>query len=124
MRKRGSIYQKTLKAYCLMETIVSSVIFMIVFLIGMHVLTQLAGYGRADTNSIVMEVELQKQRKRIAGSVLFPTKQNHTYNWGKVIVDIAHYRGTVFVVELKAIDKEKRKTIACRFLQANSLKSL
>lgn len=124
MKKQKAIYITVLQAYCLVETIVSSVIFMIVFLLGMYALTQLVGYSMVDVNSVVVELELQKQRKRIAKNVLSPAKQNYAYTWGEIIVNIAHYRGDVFVVDLEAIDKEKRKITTFRFLQANSLKSL
>lgn len=116
------ILKKTLQAYSLLETITSSVIFMIVFLIGMHTLTLLAKSDAVSTNSLVVEIELQKLRKQIAQSTLNPLNQSYDYNWGKIKVSAAHYRGAVFVVNLTAINQENRELATLRFLHANSSK--
>ena len=113
-----AIYQKSLQAFSLIETIVASVIFMIVFLIAMHTLTSLIKYDIADTSYLLMENELQKLRKSIVLNEHFPSKQVYTYEWGDANIHITPYKDNVYQIELTAVSKEKNKTISYRFLQA------
>lgn len=114
-----ALSKKSLQAFSIMETIVSSVIFMIVFLIGMHTLTNLVKYDIADTSYLVMENELQKMRKSIVLYESFPTEQDFIYDWGDINMRITLYKDNVYQVELTAVSKEKNKTINYRFLQAS-----
>ena len=124
MMKQKNIFQTKLSGYCMMEAVVSSVIFMTVFLIGMSVLTRLAGHGTVDARRMVIELELQKQRKKIVADELVPTRQQLAYAWGEIRMNVAPYRGKVFVIELEATDKEQRRLLFYRFLQANTVASL
>lgn len=113
-----AICKNNLQAFSLIETIVASVIFMIVFLIGMYTLTSLVKYDIADTSYLIMENELQKLRQRIVIDESFPTEQEYVYEWGNVIIDIIPYRNNVYKIELTAVSKEKSKIINYRYLQA------
>lgn len=106
-----------LQAFSLMETIVASVIFMIIFLIGMYTLTSLVKYDITDTSYLTMENELQKLRKSLVLEESFPTEQEYVYEWGDINIHIAPYRDNVYLVELTAVSKKMHKTIYYRFLQ-------
>ena len=112
------LHKKYLQAFSLIETIVASVIFMIVFLLSMQTLTSLVKYDIADTSYLIMENELQKTRKNLVLHESFPTKQDFIYDWGEVKIDITPYMDNVYQVELTAVSKLKNKTINYRFLQA------
>lgn len=114
----NAICKNKLQAFSLVETIVASVIFMIIFLIGMYTLTSLVKYDIADTSYLIMENEIQKLRKNIVLNESFPTEQDYVYMWGNVSIHITPYRNNVYQVELTAVSKEKKKTINYRFLQA------
>lgn len=113
-----AIYKKSLQAFSLIETIIASVFFMIVFLISMHTLTSLIKYDIADTGYLIMENELQKLRKGVILNESFPTEQYYTYEWGNVNIHITPYKRNVYQIKLTAVSKEKNKTISYRFLQA------
>lgn len=122
MKKIFTIYAKSLPAYSLIETIVASVIFMIVFLIGMYTLTGLTKHDLTDADYLAMEVGLQKLRKEITLAAPFPAEQNYVYEWGEISVYIECYKDEVYRIELTAVSKKKHKTISYRFLQATPLK--
>lgn len=113
-----ALYNKSLQAFSLIETIVASAIFMIVFLIGMHTLTSLVKYDITDTSYLVMENELQKLRKGIVLNESFSAEQDYTYEWGDVNIHITPYKDNVYQIVLTAVSKEKNKTVRYRFLQA------
>ncbi len=112
------VYRIKLQAFSLIETIVASVIFMIIFLISMHTLTSLAKYDITDTSYLNMENELQKLRKGLVLGESFPTEQEYVYEWGNINIHITPYRNNVYLVELTAVSKKMHKTIYYRFLQA------
>lgn len=123
MKNIAALYTKSLQAYSLVETIVSSVIFMIIFLIGMYTLTNLTRYDIADASYLVMEMELQKLRQEIILSNPFPTEQDYIYKWGEIHVCIIQYKNEVYQVEVTAVSQKGHKTIRYRFLQAAPLKT-
>lgn len=112
------ICKKGLSAFSLIETIVASVIFMIIFIIAMHTLTNIVKYDITDTSYLIMENELQKLRKSIVLDNSFPVEQEYVYEWGDIKIHITPYRNNVYQVELTAVSKKKNKTINYRFLQA------
>lgn len=118
MKHIFAICKKSLQAFSIIETIVASVIFMIIFLIGMYTLTGLVKYNLMDTSYLVMEYELQKLRKNIILNNSFPTKQRYTYEWGEASIYITPYRDNVYLINLIAVSKEKNRTISYRLLQA------
>lgn len=118
MKIQSSIFAKTLTASTLMETIVASIIFMIVFLMGMHTLTRLMDHGVSDTDYLLMESELQKLRKSITFDGVFPFEQSYTHEWGNTNIYITPYRDKVYQIKVTAINKKKRKSISYRFLQS------
>ena len=118
MKYRFAIYNKPLQAFSLIETIVASVIFMIVFLIGMHTLSSLVKYDITDTNYLVMENEIQKLRKGIVLNESFPFEQDYVYEWGHINIHITPYKDNVYQIILTEVSKKENKTVKYRFLQA------
>lgn len=91
-------------ATSLLETIVSSVIFMIIFIIAMHSMTYLLVYENRQPNYLVIENDLKKCRRIIEkeGVDENAKEQYFSFPWGKIKVTISPYKGNILLIHISS----------------------
>ncbi|ULB34945.1 MULTISPECIES: hypothetical protein [Proteiniphilum] len=91
-------------ATSLLETIVSSVIFMILFIIAMHSMTNLLVYENRQPNHLVIENDLKKCRQLIEKEGVYKNTKERYYSfpWGKIKVSIFPYKGDILLIHISS----------------------
>jgi hypothetical protein len=91
---------RKLQATSLLETIVSSIIFMIVFIIAMHSMTNLLVYENRQPNYLIIENDMKKCRHLIEKEGIEENVREKYYSfpWGKVRVSVSPYKGNIFLI--------------------------
>lgn len=109
-----------LKASTLLETIVASVIFMIVFVIAMDTLTRILVSNHKDNDFLVIESAFSRCINEMKNKELKIGEQSHTFEWGEIYVNISLYKEAVFQVHMQAVTREKRE-VNYRYLTTTKL---
>lgn len=107
-------------ATSLLETIVSSVIFMILFIIAMHSMTNLLVYENKQPNHLVIENDLKKCRRIIAkeGVDENTKEQYYSFPWGKIKVSVSPYKGNILLIHISS-EIEGGQSTGYYFLHVN-----
>ncbi|GEM_PF-1107211 len=108
-----------LSATSLVETIVSSIIFMIVFIIAMDALTNLLVYDQKNPNYIIVENDLKKCRRTIEkeGFDENINEKRYPYEWGEIKVSVSPYKDNVLLINMTS-HVDKGQSIGYYFLYA------
>lgn len=111
---------RKLPATSLLETIVSSVIFMIIFIIAMHSMTNLLVYENKQPNYLIIENDLRKCRQMIEKEGVDENikEQNYSFPWGKVKVSVSPYKGNILLIHM-ASEVDSGQSTGYHFLYAN-----
>lgn len=111
---------RKLPATTLLETIVSSVIFMIIFIIAMHSMTNLIVYENRQPNYLIIENDLKKCRRTIEKEGIDENLKElyYSFPWGKVKVSISPYKDNILLIHLTS-ETDSRQSIGYYFLYAN-----
>lgn len=112
---------RELPATSLLETIVSSIIFMILFVIATHALTNLLVHENRQPDYLVIEKDMKKCRLVIEkegidenkGEVHFP------FPWGKIRISATPYKGNILMVEIASEIDSSGQSIGYYFLHVN-----
>lgn len=109
-----------LSATSLLETIVSSIIFMIVFIIAMHSMTNLLVYENKQPNYLIIENDMKKCRRMIEGSRIDVAENQlrYPFSWGNVIVSVSPYKDSIILIQM-ASEIENGQSTGYSFLHVN-----
>lgn len=108
-----------LQATSLLETIVSSVIFMIIFIIAVHSMTHLLVYENGQPDYLIIESDLKKCRCVMEKDGIDENvkEQYHSFPWGKVKVSVSTYKGNILLIHMTS-EIEGRQFAGYHFLYA------
>lgn len=111
---------RKLPATSLLETIVSSIIFMIVFIIAMHSLTHLLIYENRQPSYLVIESDMKKCCRLIEkeGIDVKVHEQFYSFSWGKISIKVSPYKDDIFLIHMVS-EIENGQSISYHFLYAN-----
>lgn len=111
---------RKLQATSLLETIVSSIIFMIVFIIAMHSMTNLLVYENRQPNYLIIENDMKKCRHLIEKEGIDENvhEKYYSFPWGKVKVSVSPYKDSILLIHMVS-EIEKGQSIVYHFLYAN-----
>jgi hypothetical protein len=116
---KTKILSKTLSGSTLLETIVASVIFMIVFVLAMDILTRLIVFDNEDADYLVVENDLRKCQRQICLNAITPETKTYKYDWGEINVEVSDYKENIYQVKMVAMTNKQHRQIRFRFLKAN-----
>ncbi|MBP1615004.1 MAG: hypothetical protein H6Q13_2452 [Bacteroidetes bacterium] len=116
---RKQLLFRKLAASTLLETIIASVIFMIIFVMAMDTLTRLMTFDNEDADYIVIENELRKCKRLVCLNELRSEAKTFTYDWGEIDVEISNYKENIYQVNMVAVTTNQHRKISYRFLKAN-----
>lgn len=102
----------------LLETIVASVIFMIVFSMAMDILTRIVISTQQNSKNLLIESAFHKCERKIKKEGLTAGTQIYTFDWGKIEVVISPYGNNLFQVEMNAIAR-KKKDMSYHYITTN-----
>lgn len=110
----------TLPATSLLETIVSSVIFMIIFIIAMHSMTNLLVYENRQPDWLIIENDMKKCRRMIEKEGIDENRREHYYpfSWGRIRVSVEPYKDNILLIEM-ASEIESGQSVGYYFLHVN-----
>lgn len=93
---------RKLPASSLLETIVSSVIFMILFVMAMHALTRLLVHENKHPHHLVMESDMKKCKRMIEKEGVDENAEDkyYAFPWGKVKVSVSPYKGDILLIHI------------------------
>lgn len=117
--KKIKIQSCSLSGSTLLETIVASVILMIIFTLAMDTLTRLMVLDNEDADYLRMETDIDRCRREICKNDLVPGERTYEYDWGKIEVDISSYKEEIYQIEMIAITNKQHRQIRFRYLNAN-----
>jgi len=109
-----------LTATSLLETIVSSIIFMIIFIIAMHSMTNLLVYENKRPNYLIIENDFKKCRRLIEKVGIDENihEKYYSFPWGKVKVSVSPYKGDILLIHM-ASEVDIGQSIGYYFLYTN-----
>ncbi|RNC63886.1 hypothetical protein [Proteiniphilum sp. X52] len=111
---------RKLQATSLLETIVSSIVFMIIFIIAMHSMTNLLVYENRQPNYLIIENDMKKCQRMIEKEGIDANvhEKHYSFPWGKVRVSVSPYKGDVFIIYMVS-EIENGQSVGYHFLYAN-----
>ncbi len=114
------LLKRELPATSLLETIVSSVIFMILFIIAMHSMTNLLVYENRQPDRLIIENDMRKCRRMIEKEGINESKsaQYYPFSWGKIRVSATPYKDNILLIEM-ASEIESGQSVGYYFLHVN-----
>ena len=109
-----------LQATSLLETIVSSIIFMIIFIIAMHSMTNLLVHENRQPGYLIVENDMKKCRSLIEkeGIDKNVNERYFSFPWGKVRVSVSPYKDNILLIHM-ASEIENGQSFGYHFLYAN-----
>lgn len=108
------------KASTLLETVVASVIFMIVFIIAMDTLTRILISNHKDNDFLVIESAFNSCMHELENKELVAGENTYTFDWGEIHINISSYKEAVYQIHIQAITREKRE-VNYRYLSTNRI---
>lgn len=111
---------RELPATSLLETIVSSVIFMIIFIIAIHSITHLLAYETKQPNWLIIENDMKKCRRIIEKEGVNESRdaRYYSFSWGSIRVSATPYKDNILQVEMSS-EIESGQSISYYFLHVN-----
>lgn len=104
----------------MLETIVSSIIFIIIFIIAMHSITNLFVYENRQPSYIIIENDLKKCRQSIEkeGFDINLGEYYYPFSWGDVKISVSPYKDNILLIHI-ASEVENGQSIEYHFLYAD-----
>lgn len=102
----------------LLETIVASVIFMIIFGMAMDILTRILISNHKDNENLLIESAFSKCQRELTKNSIAIGIQTFTFDWGEIQVTISPYESDLFKVEMNATTKAN-KSVRYRYITSN-----
>lgn len=106
------------QASTLLETIVASVIFMIIFVMAMDTMTRIAVSNQKDGEYLLIESSFNKCTREIKNKELAVGANTYTFKWGRIDVTVSPYTEKLFLVEMNAVTDRKRE-VSYRYIVAD-----
>lgn len=113
-----NLFTVKLSGSTVLETIVASVIFMIVFTMGMDILTRILTFNSKDNENLLIESAFNKCEREIERKGLSIGNEIYTFDWGEIQVTVSQYRNNLFEVEMNAKTHENKRVIY-RYIATN-----
>lgn len=79
---------RRLSAFSVLETLVASVIFLIIFMIAMRALADLTGYRTACLDPAIIEVEMERCRQNYIRNCSIGNEVEYECGWGKIVISV------------------------------------
>lgn len=102
----------------LLETVVASVIFMIIFGIAMDILPRILISNNKDNENLLIESAFSKCQRELTKIPIAIGIQTFTFDWGEIQVTISPYESDLFKVEMNATTKAN-KSMSYRYITSN-----
>lgn len=114
------IFDKILPATSLLETIVSSVIFMILFLIAMHSLTYFVMFENRSPNLVNVYSDMKNCKNMIEKEWITESTRERFYYfpWGEIKITATPYRDNVWLINMN-MENGNGSTVHYYFLHVN-----
>lgn len=106
------------QASTLLETIVASVIFMIIFVMAMDTMTRIAVSNQKDGEYLLIESSFNKCTREIKNKELAVGTDVYMFKWGRIDVTVSPYTEKLFLVEMNAVTDRKRE-VSYRYIAAD-----
>lgn len=115
---RHKLLRLRLAGSTLLETIVASVIFMIVFGMAMDILTRILISNHKDNENLVIESAFSKCQRQLTQTKITAGNETFTFDWGEIEVTVSQYGKELFKVELNAVTKANKR-VSYRYITSN-----
>ncbi|MCM1722611.1 hypothetical protein [Bacteroides ovatus] len=92
-----------------METVVASIIFMIVFGIAMDILTRIVISNHKDNENLIIESAFSKCKREIKRKGLTVGSETYTFAWGEIQINTSECGNELFKIEMNATTNEKKR---------------
>lgn len=93
----------------ILETVVASIIFMIVFSMAMDILTRIVISNHKDNESLIIESAFSKCKREIKRKGLTVGSETYTFDWGEIQINTSDYGNELFKIEMNATTNEKKR---------------
>jgi len=93
----------------ILETVVASIIFMIVFGIAMDILTRIVISNHKDNENLIIESAFSKCKREIKRKGLTVGSETYTFAWGEIQINTSEYGNELFKIEMNATTNEKKR---------------
>lgn len=102
----------------MLETIVASIIFMIVFGMAMDFLTRILISNHKDNDSLPIESAFNKCQRQMARTEITVGEEIYAFDWGEIQVIVAPYKNELLEVKMNATTRDNRK-VSYQYITAN-----
>lgn len=93
----------------ILETVVASIIFMIVFSMAMDILTRIVISNHKDNENLIIESAFSKCKREIKRKGLTVGSETYTFDWGEIQINTSDYGNELFKIEMNATTNEKKR---------------
>ena len=105
-------------ASTLLETIVASVIFMIIFTMALDTMTRIMTFDQKDDEYLLIESSFSKCEHEIKNKKIVIGDENYIFEWGNISVTITHYNEHLYLIDMSA-ETTGRKNVSYKYILAN-----
>lgn len=106
----------------ILETIVASVIFMIIFGMAMDTLTRILISNHKDNENLIIETALSKCQRELEKNRITIGNETFTFDWGEIHVTISQYENELFKIEMNATTKANKSVSYCYITSNENIK--
>lgn len=106
---RVSLLSTKVTASTLLETIVASVIFMIVFAMAIDTLTRIMIFDHKDSEYLLIESSFGKCDREMRSKKIIAGNESYTFDWGEIHVSITNDKKNLYHIEMNAVTKSKKE---------------
>lgn len=99
----------------ILETVVASIIFILVFSMTMDILTRIVISNHKDNENLIIESAFSKCKREIRKKSLTTGSEVYTFDWGEIQINITDYGNELFKIEMNATTNEKKR-ISYRYI--------
>lgn len=108
---------KKISGSTILETVVASIIFMIVFSMAMDILTRILISNHKDNENLIIESAFSKCKQEIKRKGLTIGNETYPFDWGKIQIIISQYGNELYKIEMNATTNEKKR-VSYRYIAA------
>lgn len=105
----NKLLNKKLSGSTILETVVASIISMIIFGMAMDILTRILISNHKDNENLIIEGAFNKCEREIKRKGLTIGDETYAFDWGEIQIIISQYGNYLFKVEMKATSNEKKR---------------
>lgn len=106
---KTSLFLTKLKASTLLETIVASVIFLIIFAMAIDTMTRMMVFDHQDSEYLLIESAFNKYEREMRNKEIVVGSENYTFEWGGMNVITTYYEDGLYLIEMNALSNSKKK---------------